>query len=227
MGFATRKRLYRHMAFAHNVDPASEDNEANRELILNPPPLEQVSQIVNEIGLDGRHVIVNGAGGVVGGNVEVKKSKRGRRKGAKNRLKLDPDTGQLVRTLMKRPRKQQQTLQNLNNGDLNIIPGVAAAAGVGAAAAVGAGLKKNSKSSKSVPRPTNVILPTTATASAVSAAMNSTTSALVAAHAAAAHAHQAASAASVDENNAVAAAAILLNEHNASSLWWPPTFSGV
>ena len=44
------------MAFAHNVDPASEDNEANRELILNPPPLE-VSQIVNEIGLDGRHVI--------------------------------------------------------------------------------------------------------------------------------------------------------------------------
>ena len=225
MGFATRKRLYRHMAFAHNVDPASEDNEANRELILNPPPLEQVSQIVNEIGLDGRHVIVNGAGGVVGGNVEVKKSKRGRRKGAKNRLKLDPDTGQLVRTLMKRPRKQQQTLQNLNNGDLNMIPGVAA--GVGAAAAVGAGLKKNSKSSKSVPRPTNVILPTTATASAVSAAMNSTTSALVAAHAAAAHAHQAASAASVDENNAVAAAAILLNEHNASSLWWPPTFSGV
>ena len=35
-----------------------------------------------------------------------KKSRRGRRKGAKNRLKLDPDTGQLVRTLIKRPRKQ-------------------------------------------------------------------------------------------------------------------------
>ena len=209
MGFATRKRLYRHMAFAHNVDPASEDNEANRELILNPPPLE-VSQIVNEIGLHGgtgRHVAANGAA-----DVEVKKSKRGRRKGAKNRLKLDPDTGQLVRTLMKRPRKQQQPLQN---GDLNMIPG-----GCGGGLGLGVtGLKKNSKSSKSVPRPNNVILPTTATASAVSAAMNSTTSALVAAHAAAA--------ASVDENNAVAAAAILLNEHNASSLWWPPTFSGV
>ena len=39
MGFATKKRLYRHMAFAHNVDPASEDTEANRDLILNPPPL--------------------------------------------------------------------------------------------------------------------------------------------------------------------------------------------
>lgn len=81
MGFATRKRLYRHMSFAHNVDPAIEDNEANKELILNPPPLDP--------------------------NVtdDAKKSKRGRRKGAKNRLKLDPDTGQLVRTLMKRPRK--------------------------------------------------------------------------------------------------------------------------
>ena len=33
-----------------------------------------------------------------------KKSRRGRLKGAKNRLKLDPDTGQLVRTLNKRPR---------------------------------------------------------------------------------------------------------------------------
>ena len=40
MGFATKKRLYRHMAFAHNVDPALEDNEANRDLILNPPPLD-------------------------------------------------------------------------------------------------------------------------------------------------------------------------------------------
>ena len=40
---------------------------------------------------------------------ESKKSKRGRRKGAKNRLKLDPDTGQLVRTLIKRPRKQSPT----------------------------------------------------------------------------------------------------------------------
>lgn len=28
------------MAFAHNVDPALEDNEANRDLILNPPPLD-------------------------------------------------------------------------------------------------------------------------------------------------------------------------------------------
>ena len=99
MGFATKKRLYRHMAFAHNVDPALEDNEANRDLILNPPPLDFNLQNV-------------AAGADVGGHQDVavvgslKKSKRGRRKGAKNRLKLDPDTGQLVRTLIKRPRKQ-------------------------------------------------------------------------------------------------------------------------
>ena len=102
MGFATKKRLYRHMAFAHNVDPALEDNEANRDLILNPPPLDFNLQNV-------------AAGADVGGHQDVavvgslKKSKRGRRKGAKNRLKLDPDTGQLVRTLIKRPRKQSPT----------------------------------------------------------------------------------------------------------------------
>jgi hypothetical protein len=81
MGFATRKRLYRHMAFAHSVNPAEEDNDQNRELILNPPPLDPV--VVED----------------------AKKSKRGRRKGAKNLLKLDPDTGNLVRTLVKRTRK--------------------------------------------------------------------------------------------------------------------------
>lgn len=121
------------MAFAHNVDPASEDNEVNRELILNPPTLE-ISQLADQIsgGLGGVEVtaaIADAAG-------EVKKSKRGRRKGAKNRLKLDPDTGQLVRTLMKRPRKQQTSL---HNGDL----------------ASSLDLKKNSKNSnncKSLPR---------------------------------------------------------------------------
>lgn len=30
MGFPTRKRLHRHLAFAHNVDPKVEDNEENR-----------------------------------------------------------------------------------------------------------------------------------------------------------------------------------------------------
>ena len=96
------------MAFAHNVDPASEDNEVNRELILNPPSLE-ISQLADQIGGG----LCNG-GGVLNAAAaaEVKKSKRGRRKGAKNRLKLDPDTGQLVRTLMKRPRKQQTSLHN-------------------------------------------------------------------------------------------------------------------
>merc|ERR1719323_1953144 len=89
MGFATKKRLYRHMAFAHNVDPALEDNEANRDLILNPPPLD-----LSEADCG-------------------KKSRRGRRKGAKNRLKLDPDTGQLVRTLIKRPRKQSPSSKKL------------------------------------------------------------------------------------------------------------------
>ena len=95
------------MAFAHNVDPASEDNEVNRELILNPPTLE-ISQLADQIagGLRNAGGVLNAAAG------EVKKSKRGRRKGAKNRLKLDPDTGQLVRTLMKRPRKQQTSLHN-------------------------------------------------------------------------------------------------------------------
>ena len=81
MGFPTKKRLYRHIKFAHQVDPAAEDNEENRELIYNPPPLD--------ISLEDN---------------EMKKSRRGRLKGAKNRLKLDPDTGQLVRTLNKRPR---------------------------------------------------------------------------------------------------------------------------
>ena len=108
MGFATKKRLYRHMAFAHNVDPALEDNEANRDLILNPPPLDFNLQNV-------------AAGADVGGHQDVavvgslKKSKRGRRKGAKNRLKLDPDTGQLVRTLIKRPRKQCPNKSAMSN----------------------------------------------------------------------------------------------------------------
>ena len=101
MGFATKKRLYRHMAFAHNVDPALEDNEANRDLILNPPPLVNLQNVA--AGLDGADVGGHQDVAVVG---SLKKSKRGRRKGAKNRLKLDPDTGQLVRTLIKRPRKQ-------------------------------------------------------------------------------------------------------------------------
>ena len=79
MGFPTKKRLYRHIKFAHQVDPAAEDNEENHQLIYNPPPLPIVEN--NE-----------------------KKSRRGRLKGAKNRLKLDPDTGQLVRTLYKKPR---------------------------------------------------------------------------------------------------------------------------
>ena len=118
------------MAFAHNVDPASEDNEVNRELILNPPTLE-LSQLANQTcgGLGNGGVVAAVAG-------EIKKSKRGRRKGAKNRLKLDPDTGQLVRTLMKRPRKQQTSL---HNGDL----------------ASSLDLKKSSKNSnncKSLPR---------------------------------------------------------------------------
>lgn len=86
MGFPTRKRLHRHLSFAHNADPTVEDNEANRELIMNPPPFDETSEA--QEGL-------------------AKKSKRGRRKGAKNRLKLDPDTGQLVRTLWKRPRKDK------------------------------------------------------------------------------------------------------------------------
>ena len=107
MGFATKKRLYRHMAFAHNVDPALEDNEANRDLILNPPPLVNLQNVA--AGLDGADVGGHQDVAVVG---SLKKSKRGRRKGAKNRLKLDPDTGQLVRTLMKRPRKQQTSLHN-------------------------------------------------------------------------------------------------------------------
>ena len=120
------------MAFAHNVDPASEDNEVNRELILNPPTLE-ISQLADQIagGLGNAGGILNAAAAG-----EVKKSKRGRRKGAKNRLKLDPDTGQLVRTLMKRPRKQQTSL---HNGDL----------------ASSLDLKKSSKNSnncKSLPR---------------------------------------------------------------------------
>ena len=126
MGFATRKRLYRHLAFAHNVDPASEDNEANRELILNPPPLEVTQITTNGIGLDS---------GGLGGCTKVKKSKRGRRKGAKNRLKLDPDTGQLVRTLLKRPRKQQNFQ---NGGDLGEVGGLVN------------DLKKSSKNNKKV-----------------------------------------------------------------------------
>ena len=82
MGFATRKRLYRHMAFAHNVNPEAEfENEENRDLILNPPPLIEQS---------------------------AEKSRRGRRKGAKNRLKLDPDTGQLVRTLFKKAKVKKE-----------------------------------------------------------------------------------------------------------------------
>jgi hypothetical protein len=122
------------MAFAHNVDPASEDNEVNRELILNPPSLE-ISQLADQIGgsLGNGGGVLNAAVAAAG---EVKKSKRGRRKGAKNRLKLDPDTGQLVRTLMKRPRKQQTSL---HNGGL----------------ASSLDLKKNSKNSnncKSLPR---------------------------------------------------------------------------
>ena len=52
MGFATKKRLYRHMAFAHNVDPALEDNEVNRDLILNPPPLD-FNHLPNADGLIG------------------------------------------------------------------------------------------------------------------------------------------------------------------------------
>ena len=123
------------MAFAHNVDPASEDNEVNRELILNPPSLE-ISQLADQIGggLGNGGGVLNAAVAAAAG--EVKKSKRGRRKGAKNRLKLDPDTGQLVRTLMKRPRKQQTSL---HNGGL----------------ASSLDLKKNSKNSnncKSLPR---------------------------------------------------------------------------
>ena len=79
MGFATRKRLFRHMGFAHPVNPQEEfDNEENLEIILNPPPLAEVT---------------------------TEKSRRGRPKGAKNRLKLDPDTGQLVRLL---PTKKQK-----------------------------------------------------------------------------------------------------------------------
>ena len=122
------------MAFAHNVDPASEDNEVNRELILNPPTLE-ISQLADQVsaGLGNDGVLV---GGLVVAAGEAKKSKRGRRKGAKNRLKLDPDTGQLVRTLMKRPRKQHTSL---HNGDL----------------ASSLDIKKNSKNSnncKSLPR---------------------------------------------------------------------------
>ena len=81
MGFPTKKRLYRHMRFAHGVIPEQEDHEMNKELIYNPPPLPPRNP--DEI---------------------EKKSRRGRLKGAKNRLKLDPDTGQLVRTLNKRPR---------------------------------------------------------------------------------------------------------------------------
>ena len=53
MGFATKKRLYRHMAFAHNVDPALEDNEANRDLILNPPPLGIVSEKMSKLTIFG------------------------------------------------------------------------------------------------------------------------------------------------------------------------------
>ena len=83
MGFPTKKRLYRHMKFAHHVDPAAEDNEANHDLIYNPPPLPPRDPDEPE-----------------------KKSRRGRIKGAKNRLKLDPDTGQLVRTLVKKPRSK-------------------------------------------------------------------------------------------------------------------------
>ena len=74
MGFATRKRLHRHLSFAHNVDPAAEDNEENRDLILNPPPLDPSAAS------------------------EEKKSKRGRRKGAKNRLKLGKDVS--LKTLL-------------------------------------------------------------------------------------------------------------------------------
>ena len=123
------------MAFAHNVDPASEDNEVNRELILNPPTLE-ISQLADQVGggLGNDGVLLGGVDAAVAG--EAKKSKRGRRKGAKNRLKLDPDTGQLVRTLMKRPRKQHTFL---HNGDL----------------ASSLDIKKNSKNSnncKSLPR---------------------------------------------------------------------------
>ena len=51
------------------------------------------------------------------GGGSLKKSKRGRRKGAKNRLKLDPDTGQLVRTLIKRPRKQCPNKSGGNNSN--------------------------------------------------------------------------------------------------------------
>merc|ERR1712008_395827 len=130
MGFATRKRLYRHMAFAHNVDPASEDNEVNRELILNPPTLE-ISQLADQVGggLGNDGVLVGGVVAAAAG--EAKKSKRGRRKGAKNRLKLDPDTGQLVRTLMKRPRKQHTSLNNAA-----ILPSTVVTAAVASAASV-------------------------------------------------------------------------------------------
>ena len=65
MGFATKKRLYRHMAFAHNVDPALEDNEANRDLILNPPPLD-FNNLQNADGLIG-------AADVGGGKKTLKK----------------------------------------------------------------------------------------------------------------------------------------------------------
>jgi hypothetical protein len=42
MGFSTRKRLYRHLTWTHEVNPEHEDNEENRELIQNPPPLPEV-----------------------------------------------------------------------------------------------------------------------------------------------------------------------------------------
>ena len=53
------------MAFAHNVDPALEDNEANRDLILNPPPLdfENLQKVGDLVGVDGDVVVGGGAHG--------------------------------------------------------------------------------------------------------------------------------------------------------------------
>ncbi len=79
MGFATKKRLFRHMGYAHPVDPEVEfNNEANAELIFNPPPFEETA---------------------------TEKTRRGRIKGRKNKLKLDPDTGQLVKLLPSKKKK--------------------------------------------------------------------------------------------------------------------------
>ena len=182
MGFATRKRLFRHMAFAHNVDPQAEfDNEESRDLILNPPTLDP---------------------SLATGD---KKSRRGRRKGAKNRLKLDPDTGQMVRTLWKAERKKKYKTKKkiviYSDGKEEIVTD---ALDVKETTKLGKRAKKLVKNSASANAVATVAASMASMASAVASASGS----------------------SVDEN-AVAAAAILLNEHNAASLWWPQNFSSV